>query len=139
LFSSPNFLIMAFFDNIPLRPIGLWDAEAPTFSLDNRLTDSSKVVSLAPQLPFTPQEDSWYSFLLELSQPQGHSVAGRIKSVEKIHLIRNRIRDLPACKTVPKPTTLPRTPPPPPSRYWTVHYNPFSIYLATVWKMVFCS
>jgi hypothetical protein len=30
----------------PWRPIGLWDIEAPTVSLDNRLTDGGKVVSL---------------------------------------------------------------------------------------------
>jgi hypothetical protein len=51
--------------NRPRRPIGLWDVEAPTFSLDNRLTDGGKVVSLTRWPPFTPQEDSWYSFLLE--------------------------------------------------------------------------
>jgi hypothetical protein len=30
--------------------------------LDNRLTDGGKVVSLKRRPPFTPQEDSWYSF-----------------------------------------------------------------------------
>jgi hypothetical protein len=33
--------------------------------VDNRLTDGGEVVSLTCQLPFTPQEDSWCSFLLE--------------------------------------------------------------------------
>jgi hypothetical protein len=33
--------------------------------LDNRLTDGSEVVSLTRRPPFTPQEDFWYSFLLE--------------------------------------------------------------------------
>jgi hypothetical protein len=37
--------------------------------LDDRLTDGREVVSLTCWLPFTPppspQEDSWYSFLLE--------------------------------------------------------------------------
>jgi hypothetical protein len=33
--------------------------------LDNRLTDGSEVVSLICRSPFTPQEDTWYSFLLE--------------------------------------------------------------------------
>jgi hypothetical protein len=33
--------------------------------LDNRLTDGGKVVSLTRRPPFTPQEDSWYSLLLE--------------------------------------------------------------------------
>jgi hypothetical protein len=32
--------------NSPWRPVRLWDVEAPTFSLDSRLTDSGKVVSL---------------------------------------------------------------------------------------------
>jgi hypothetical protein len=35
-------------------------------------------------------------------------VAGRIRSIEKIHLIGTRSRDLPACSIVPQPTTLPR-------------------------------
>jgi hypothetical protein len=51
--------------NRPWRPIPLWDVEGPTFSLDNRLTDGGEVVNLTRQPPFTPQEDSWYSFLLE--------------------------------------------------------------------------
>jgi hypothetical protein len=46
------------------RPIGLWDIELSHF-LDNRFTDGGKVVSPTRQPPFTPQEDSWYSFLLE--------------------------------------------------------------------------
>jgi hypothetical protein len=45
--------------------MGLWDVEDPTFSLDNRLTDGRKVVSLKFRPPFTPQDDPWYSFLLE--------------------------------------------------------------------------
>jgi hypothetical protein len=40
-------------------------------SLDNRLTDGGKVVSLTRQPPFTPQEDSWYSFLLEAELTPG--------------------------------------------------------------------
>jgi hypothetical protein len=65
--------------NRPWRPIGLWDVGAPTFSLDSRLTDGGKVVSLTRRPPFSPQEDSWYSFLLEAESPQGHSAAGRIR------------------------------------------------------------
>jgi hypothetical protein len=38
-------------------------------------------------------------------------VAGRIRSIEKIHVIGTRTRDLPACGIVPQPTTLPRAPP----------------------------
>jgi hypothetical protein len=43
----------------------LTDVEAPTFSLENRLTDDGEVVSFTRQPPFTPHEDSWYSFLFE--------------------------------------------------------------------------
>jgi hypothetical protein len=55
-----------------------------------------------------PQEHSWYSFLLErLSQPQGHSAAGRIRSIEKsMDVIRNQARDHPACDILPELTTL---------------------------------
>jgi hypothetical protein len=43
-----------------------------------------------------------------MSRPQDHSAAGRIRSIEKSSdLIKNRIRDLPACSVVPQPTTLP--------------------------------
>jgi hypothetical protein len=51
--------------NRPVRPIGFRDVKVPTLSLDNRLTYGSKVVRLTPLPPFTPQKDSWYSFLLE--------------------------------------------------------------------------
>jgi hypothetical protein len=34
-------------------------------SVYNRLTDGCEVVSLTRRSPFTPLEDSWYSFLLE--------------------------------------------------------------------------
>jgi hypothetical protein len=94
--------------NRPWRPIGLQDVEAPTFCLDNRLTHGGKVVSPTRQPPFIPQEDSWYSFLLEAELTQGHSAARRTRSIEKIHLIGTRSRNLLACSTVPQPTTLPR-------------------------------
>jgi hypothetical protein len=48
-------------------------------------------------------------FCYRLSRPQGHSAAGRIRSIEKFNdLIGNRTRALPARNTVPHPTTLPR-------------------------------
>jgi hypothetical protein len=50
--------------NRPWRPIGLWDVEAPTFSIDSRFTDGGKVVSPTRRTPFIPHKDSWYSFLL---------------------------------------------------------------------------
>jgi hypothetical protein len=45
-----------------------------------------------------------------MSLLQGHSAAGRIRSIEKIHLIGTRTRDLPACSIVPQPAKLPRAP-----------------------------
>jgi hypothetical protein len=56
--------------------------------LDNRLKDGCKV-SLTRRLPITPQEDSWYSFLLEAESTPGPY---------SIHLFRTRTRNLPACK-----------------------------------------
>jgi hypothetical protein len=43
---------------------------APTFS-DIRLTDGGKVVSPRRRPLFTPQEDSWYSFLIEAESTPG--------------------------------------------------------------------
>jgi hypothetical protein len=46
-----------------------------------------------------------------LSRLQGHSAAGKIRSIEKCNgLIGNATRDLPACSVVPQPTTLPGAP-----------------------------
>jgi hypothetical protein len=84
--------------NRPWSTIGLWDVEGPTLS-NKRLTDGGKVVSITRRPPFTPQEDSWYSFLLR----------GRVDSraivrleglgqLKKIHLIGTRTRDIPACQ-----------------------------------------
>jgi hypothetical protein len=40
------------------------------YFLDNRLTDGGEFVSLTRRPPFTPQEDSWFSFLLEAESPR---------------------------------------------------------------------
>jgi hypothetical protein len=39
--------------------------------LDNRLTDGGKAVSLTRRPSFNPQENSWYSFLLEAESTPG--------------------------------------------------------------------
>jgi hypothetical protein len=39
--------------------------------LYGRLTDGGEVVSLTHWLPFTPQEDTWYSSLLEAESTPG--------------------------------------------------------------------
>jgi hypothetical protein len=51
---------------MPLKPIGLWDIEAPHF-LDNLLTDAGEV----RRPHFTPQKDAWHSFLLEAESTPG--------------------------------------------------------------------
>jgi hypothetical protein len=48
----------------------LREVEAPTFS-DIRFTEGGKVVSPKRRPLFTPQEDSWYSFLLEAESTPG--------------------------------------------------------------------
>jgi hypothetical protein len=86
--------------NRPWRSTGLWDVEAPTLSLDNRLTDGGKVVSLTRPPPFAPQEDSWYSFLLEVESTPGPWCGWKEKVSWKTHLIGTRTRDLPAFSVV---------------------------------------
>jgi hypothetical protein len=50
-------------------------------------------------------------FCSRLSRTQGHSAAGRFRAIEKSNdLIGARSRDLPACSTVPQPTTLSSAP-----------------------------
>jgi hypothetical protein len=65
--------------NMLWRPIGLWDVEAATLSLDSLLTDGCKVVSLTRRPPFTPQKDSWYSFMLEAESIPGLGRLGKLK------------------------------------------------------------
>ena len=53
-----------------------------------------------------PGTHFWY----RLIRPQGHSAAGKIKSIENSHdTIGNRTRDLPDCSAVTQPAA---TPPP---------------------------
>jgi hypothetical protein len=56
--------------------------------------------------PFTPKEDSWYSFLLETESTPGPTVRledlGQLKQFN--NLIGNRTRDFPACSIVPQQT-----------------------------------
>jgi hypothetical protein len=51
-------------------PYGCETLRLPHY-LDNRLTDDGKVFSLTHRPPFTPQENSWYSFLLEAESTPG--------------------------------------------------------------------
>jgi hypothetical protein len=68
-----------------------------------------RLLALRSVHPLTPRKIPGTHFYQGLSRPQDHSEAGRISSIEKPNdLIGNRIRDFPACSTVPQPTTLPR-------------------------------
>jgi hypothetical protein len=66
----------------PWRPLGLREDETPTFS-DIQPTDGVKVVKPYAPAAFYPQEDSWYSFLLEAESTPGRSATGRIRKIEK--------------------------------------------------------
>jgi hypothetical protein len=57
--------------------------------------------------PLPPRKIPGTHICYRLSRPQGHSAAGWIRSIEKIHLIGTQTRDLPACSIVPQLTTLP--------------------------------
>jgi hypothetical protein len=70
--------------------------------LDNRLTDGGEVVCITRRPLFTPRMILDTHLCYSLSQPQGHSAAGRSRSIENSNdLIGNRTRDLPACRVVP--------------------------------------
>jgi hypothetical protein len=51
-------------------PYGCETLRLPHF-LDSRPTDGREVVNLTYWLPFTPLEDTWYSFLLEAELTPG--------------------------------------------------------------------
>ena len=59
-----------------------------------------------PPLPF--REDSWYSY--RLIRRQGCSAVGKISQYKIKYPIGNQTRSLPACRAIPQPAALPRTP-----------------------------
>jgi hypothetical protein len=69
-----------------------------------------RLSALCTGCPLPPRKIPGTHLCLRLSRLQGHSAAGRIRSIEKIHLTGNQTRDLPACSIVPQPTMLPRAP-----------------------------
>jgi hypothetical protein len=63
------------------------------------------VVSPTHRPPLPQGNISGTHFYYRLSQPQGHSVAGRNMSMKhSSDTVGNRTRDLPACSAVPQPT-----------------------------------
>jgi hypothetical protein len=51
--------------------------------LDNQLTDGGEAVRLTRRTPCIPRKIPGTHFCLRLSRPQGHSAAGRIRSIVK--------------------------------------------------------
>jgi hypothetical protein len=88
---------------------GRTDRPSRLHFLDNRLTDGNDVVSLTRR-PATlyPQEDSWYSFLLEAESTPGLEGLGPVKNAITLSGIEPATFRL-VCSLVPQPTTLPRT------------------------------
>jgi hypothetical protein len=77
----------------------------------NQQTDGSEVVSLIHMPCFTSMKIPATHFCSRLGQPQSHSVAGRIRSIEKSSdLIGNRTYVLPAYSIVLQQTLLPHAP-----------------------------
>jgi hypothetical protein len=73
--------------------------------------ESGTVVSHMHRPPLPPGNNHDTHYCYRLSQPQGHSAAGRIMSIKYSNdTIRNQTRDLPACREVSQPTAPPRAP-----------------------------
>ena len=73
--------------------------------------EGGKVVSPTHRPPLPPGSIPGTHFCQRLSQPQGHSAAGRIMSMKNSNdTIWNRTRDLTSCSAVSQPTALLRAP-----------------------------
>jgi hypothetical protein len=97
--------------NRPWRPLGLWNAEAPTFS---RQSAQIWWWGCQPYAPAALYPQGWFLLLIfvrgwvdprDIVRLEG---LGQLKI--SVNLIGNGTRHLLACSIVPPPTTLPRTP-----------------------------
>jgi hypothetical protein len=80
--------------NRPWRPMGPWDVEAPTFCRQSAHRWRWGCQPYAPAALYSRKIPGTH-FSYRLSRPQGHSAAGRIRSIEKSgDLIGNRTRCL---------------------------------------------
>ena len=86
------------------------EVEAPRFQ-DIRHMKVVRLSALRTGHLYPPGNIPGTHFYQRLSQPQGHSAAGRIMSMKNVNdTIGNRTRDLPTCSAVPQPTAPPRAP-----------------------------
>ena len=78
--------------------------EAPRFH-DNRHMKVVRLPGLRNSRLYPSENIPGTHFCKRLSQPQGHSAAGRIMAMKNSsNTIGNRTRDLPACSAVPQAT-----------------------------------
>jgi hypothetical protein len=83
--------------------------EAPRIS-KHSAHEGGKDVNPTHRMPLPPTRYSWYSFLLEGGLTQGHSAAGRIKSMINSNDTNGKgTRDFQVCSAVPQKTAPTRT------------------------------
>ena len=91
-------------------PWGFQEVQASKFR-DSRHMKVVRLSALRTARLYPPGNIPGTHFCCRLSQPQGHSVAGRIISMKNSYdTIRNRTHDLPVCSAVPQPTAQPCNP-----------------------------
>jgi hypothetical protein len=104
---NTSWLVLGWTSSLPFtgkgKAILLQALTGPEGSRRLRLPDF-KTIGTWRWSPLPPGNIPGTHFCLRISQPQGHSAAGRINSNETIE---NRSRDLPVCRTVPQPLRAP--------------------------------